>query len=61
MSYNIRIGRLQILRDKEGCWGAYDENTHELVYGGAHNHGGVDGKNLLEVLRVTIEKEMGGR
>jgi len=59
-SYRIRIGSLRILKDEKGYWGAYDENTNKLVYGGAVNCGGVDGKELLEVLRVVIKDWEGG-
>jgi len=57
LSYHIRIGTLRVLQDEEGCWGAYDENTNKLIYGGSENMGGVDGKQLLEVLRVLIKEE----
>ena len=55
-SYDIRISIYRIKRDEEGFWGAYDQNTNELYYGGAYNFQGIDGTQLLEVLRVVIEE-----
>ena len=55
-SYLLKIGIYKIEQDEEGYWGAYDQNTGEIYYGGATNVYGVDGANLLELLRLVLKE-----
>lgn len=52
---HIQIGKYRIV-SLRGFWLAVDANNGRFVYGGPENLGGVEGTDLMEVLRVVVKE-----
>ena len=58
----IQIGKYKITQfysqeyPTTSFWGATDQNNGLVKFGGYHNVGSVDGTNLLDVIKATLEE-----